>query len=381
VTSGYHAELAAKAPPGVAASALTALQNPNALVDPAALQQLTGLLAGTPDGAALTALVLGTARTALASAIREGFIVVLAASVLAVVCSVGMANLRLGANQTPAPGLDGGGTALRPARAGAISTGMRAVTISREYGSGGGEIAARLAQRLGWRLIDHEVVVQVAQALGVSEGEAAAHDERTAEVVPQILASLNVLPTPLPAAPGAASLSDEVAYHAARRQVVRGALAAGQVVIVGRGAQVLLADRRDVLHLRIVAPLPGRIAYVMQREGLDHRAALARIQRKDRDRAHFLRTEHQQRPDDAHLYDLVVNSGVLDLESIVDLAVVALERKAERQALPGAELGPGAGLARYPQPPDDFTLPPGAAGASPLAASSPGVGETPGPPM
>ena len=47
---------------------------------------------------------------------------------------------------------------------------MRAVTISREYGSGGGEIAARLAERLGWQLIDHEVVVRVAQSMGVSIG-------------------------------------------------------------------------------------------------------------------------------------------------------------------------------------------------------------------
>src|SRR5262245_55586904 len=54
---------------------------------------------------------------------------------------------------------------------------MRAVTISREYGSGGGEIAARLARQLGWRLVDHEVVAQVARALGVSEAEAAAYDE------------------------------------------------------------------------------------------------------------------------------------------------------------------------------------------------------------
>src|SRR3954454_15496845 len=46
---------------------------------------------------------------------------------------------------------------------------MRAITISREYGSGGGEIAGRLATRLGWRLVDHEVVVRVARELGVTE--------------------------------------------------------------------------------------------------------------------------------------------------------------------------------------------------------------------
>src|SRR3712207_7571676 len=48
-------------------------------------------------------------------------------------------------------------------------TNMRAVTLSREYGSGGGEIATRLAHRLAWQLIDHEVVVRVAQTLHVSE--------------------------------------------------------------------------------------------------------------------------------------------------------------------------------------------------------------------
>ena len=54
---------------------------------------------------------------------------------------------------------------------------MRAITISREYGSGRGEIAARLAKRLGWQLIDHEVVVQVAQKLQVSEEEAGEHEQ------------------------------------------------------------------------------------------------------------------------------------------------------------------------------------------------------------
>ncbi len=65
---------------------------------------------------------------------------------------------------------------------------MRAVTISRKYGSGGGEIATRLAQRLGWQLIDHEVVVQVAHELGVSEAEAEAHDERVESLPPENMA-------------------------------------------------------------------------------------------------------------------------------------------------------------------------------------------------
>jgi cytidylate kinase len=66
---------------------------------------------------------------------------------------------------------------------------MQAITISREYGSGGGEIAARLAHRLGWQLIDHEVVERVAQELGVSEAEAEEHDEYAESLASRILCS------------------------------------------------------------------------------------------------------------------------------------------------------------------------------------------------
>src|SRR5689334_7401050 len=54
---------------------------------------------------------------------------------------------------------------------------MGAITISREYGSGGGEIAVRLAHRLGWQLIDHAIIEQTAQSLEVRESEVEKHDE------------------------------------------------------------------------------------------------------------------------------------------------------------------------------------------------------------
>src|SRR5438874_10647203 len=54
---------------------------------------------------------------------------------------------------------------------------MKAITISRQYGSGGGEIGARLARRLNWHLIDHELVARVARALGIPEQQAEAQDE------------------------------------------------------------------------------------------------------------------------------------------------------------------------------------------------------------
>src|SRR4029077_6304735 len=110
----------------------------------------------------------------------------------------------------------------------------------------------------------------------------------------------------------------------------------------GRGSQVLLGDRRDVLHARIVASLEQRVEYVASREGLDATQARARVDLKDRDRARYLQANYQCEPSDPHLYDLVVNTGVLGIDDAVDMLALALERKAQRLVLPEGALGPVA---------------------------------------
>ena len=144
--------------------------------------------------------------------------------------------------------------------------------------------------------------------------------------------------------------------HLASTQIIEGAVASGQVVIVGRGAQAHLAQRNDVLHVRIVAPLEARIAYVTSREVLDRAAAQARILQKDQEHARYHETFYHRRPSDPHLYDLVLNTGILDLESAVEVISFVLERKANRLSIPAQELGPVAGLSRYPDRPENFHL-------------------------
>jgi CMP/dCMP kinase len=232
---------------------------------------------------------------------------------------------------------------------------MQAVTISREYGSGGGEIAKRLAQQLGWQLIDHEIVVHVAQALEISEEEAEIHDERVESALNSLLTSMSIVqPAMFSVSPLPAVMTDPKTYREALNQVIEAAVNRGRVVIVGRGAQVVLAKRRDVLHARIVAPLEQRIAYVMRREGLNRADAQTRIQLKEHDRMRYLQTQYHCRSDDAHLYDLVVNTGVLDLDQATDLLYLALQHKAQHQTTPTGELGPATGLPRYPGQPGDI---------------------------
>ena len=231
---------------------------------------------------------------------------------------------------------------------------MRAITISREYGSGGGEIAARLAKRLGWHLIDHAIVEGVASEMGTSTLEAEAHDEYTEGIISRVLNSLQYLyPASTVCAPPEAFLSDEE-YRNAVNKLVRAAADRGHVVIVGRASQVTLAGLRDVLHVRIIAPFEKRVAYVMQREGLDQHAAESRIHTKDHDRTRHLEMEYHQKLEDGHLYDLVLNTSQLDLESAVEVICFTLQQKAKGLATKTGELGPARGASRYPGQPEDF---------------------------
>lgn len=245
-----------------------------------------------------------------------------------------------------------------PADGTPVAAGMRAITISRQYGSGGGEIAARLAERIAWRLIDHEVVVEVASRLGVTENDAAQRDERAEGFIDQLLYSVRAVdPTPLSfisSYPHPLTAPQALDYAVALRETVLAAVTAGQVVIVGRGAQAILHERRDALHIRVVAPLEQRIIYVSHREALDRDAAQRRIQRKDHDRQRYLWTTHTRRVEDAELYDLILNTAVLDLDSCVDMIALALERKARRLSLPPGALGPSADVQRYPGSPADL---------------------------
>src|SRR5689334_3793769 len=110
---------------------------------------------------------------------------------------------------------------------------MRAATISREYGSGGGEIAARLAGRQGWQVVDHAIVERAASEFGTRLEEAEAHDESSGGIIAELLTSLqNIYPACPPGAPVEAFLSAEE-YGMTVEKMVRAAATRGHGVIVG----------------------------------------------------------------------------------------------------------------------------------------------------
>jgi cytidylate kinase len=98
----------------------------------------------------------------------------------------------------------------------------------------------------------------------------------------------------------------------------------GQVVIVGRGGQMVLRGRPNVLHVRVVAPLETRVTRLRQERNISEEAARACLESSYKARARYIQRSYSVELDDPGLYHLVINTGLLDLDQAVTLVVRAL---------------------------------------------------------
>jgi cytidylate kinase len=100
----------------------------------------------------------------------------------------------------------------------------------------------------------------------------------------------------------------------------------GNVVIVGRGSQVILRDAPGVLHIRIVAPIEQRISYIMINRSLTRGEAREYIETKDRASAEYLRRFYGVDWNDPSLYHLVINMGKWNVDEAVEIIQCALKK-------------------------------------------------------
>ena len=182
----------------------------------------------------------------------------------------------------------------------------RALTVSREYGSGGAEIAAIVASTLGWRLVDKELIAEISNRKQVSASEVAALDERVDPWIYRITRSIwstgvdgvsAIVPVPQFDAKEAASTA---------KLIIEEAYKVGDCVLVGRGSQCILHDKEDVFHAFIYARLEDRVRRVLRRvkPGTD---AEALIRSMDSERMEYVRFHYKRNRLDPYLYDLMID--------------------------------------------------------------------------
>jgi cytidylate kinase len=205
---------------------------------------------------------------------------------------------------------------------------MSVVTISRLYGSGGSEVAAIVAKDLGWSLLDNTVVDAVAARLGIPASEVAAREERVPSLVQRLAEAMTLGSQEWvsPLASGKRPPTDEQLVDVTRR-IVEEAIARGPVVLVGRGAQSMLASRGDALHVFCYAPRGALIARSMARDRLDEAAASKLVDETNAHREQWVKKHWSRSWRDHANYHLSVNTDWLGISGAAELITFAARRR------------------------------------------------------
>jgi cytidylate kinase len=190
----------------------------------------------------------------------------------------------------------------------------RYVSISREAGAGGSQIAQLVGQQLGWEVLDKNLLDQVAERFRCSRSMLKLVDETESSWVYDVLGTWMDRQV---------VTHDKYVAHLGR--VILAAARRGNVVLVGRGARFLL-PREKGLAVRLIASKKYRVEQIVQREGLNQADAGRWVEVTDRGRREFVLRYFHQDIADPHLYDLVINVERLGPAATVQQIVTAISR-------------------------------------------------------
>lgn len=212
---------------------------------------------------------------------------------------------------------------------------MAVITISRQYGSGGEEIAQRVCDVLGYTYFDKNMLVQVASEMGLSEEQVVDFYEDTYKMrsfVERLIGSrrVKVETWQKDQKTGTKTLHVDSLNEEQGVKLVRDTILAtyehGNVVIVGRGGQVILKEHPGVLHVRIMAPLGARALRIKERDKLTLGEATDRAKQKDQAATTYLSKFFEIDWDNPLLYHLVLNTGRWELDAAADIVINSLSR-------------------------------------------------------
>src|SRR5215471_7471280 len=186
---------------------------------------------------------------------------------------------------------------------------IRIITIDREYGSGGVDVAARVAERLGWKLWDQLLTNEIARLMECDCGVVEEHEERCDPLFYRLVrafmrgsyeGSLN--------APRL-KMAGSDCIREVTEKVVNSAAEEGQCVIVGRGSAYYLQDRPDAFHVFVYAPLEEKVRR-LRAQGKNENDARQLAETVDEDRAAFIKRYFGVEWPDRHKFNLMVNSTI-----------------------------------------------------------------------
>jgi CMP/dCMP kinase len=229
---------------------------------------------------------------------------------------------------------------------------MPVITMSGNIASGAREVGQSVAQELGIDFVDQQLMVQASQRCGVTLGTVAEHDERRGSFRERLSHLLRTVlersaasgADPLTGSTGLEAvlsrsyadmaaeepqLSDSL-YMKTMTDIIRELAARGDVVILGRGSQMILADMPRALHVLCVSPRRLRANRLAERDDVGMEEALRRTHESDRAQCAFYKKFWRVEVEDPKLYDLTLDTSRLSYEIATDLIVAAARSKSRK---------------------------------------------------
>jgi hypothetical protein len=191
------------------------------------------------------------------------------------------------------------------------------------FGGGGPEVAERVATSLGWNLLDHALLKEIAERANVAEEVAAKYDQHVDPWFNRLVKSLWRGGFERGAAAVAEGVMDCEGMLEFTRTAMHEAADLGHCVIMGRGGQCILRDRKDAFHVFLYAPVEYRAHHLQTTEGGDHAHAKALAERVDKERIGYIRRYFGENWFEPALYNLMLESSIgIDAASAVVVSAV-----------------------------------------------------------
>src|SRR6266852_569078 len=194
---------------------------------------------------------------------------------------------------------------------------IKIITIEREYGCGGGEIAQKVASQLGWKLWDQLLTEEIARLDNCPKSVVEVRDERNDPLYYRLFKSF--LRGSYEGSINAPKLNlvDSETILRITRRVVEHAAERGNCVIVGRGSQQFLKSRPDTLRVFLYAPREDKVRRLLAR-GKSEKEAEELVDTVDRERADFIQKYFKVEWPDRSIYHTMMNTAIGD-EAVVDM--------------------------------------------------------------
>lgn len=192
------------------------------------------------------------------------------------------------------------------------------ITVSREFGAGGSDLARLLGERLGWPVLDDELDGRCAKRLNLEQSAVERLREHSPTLLARISAILLVAPPEAPAFDTSNLLRIDAIAEAALESITEAARSL-PLIVVGFGTQCMFAKHERALHVRLVAPLETRVATLRSRFGWDAHTAAAKAREMDDVRRRYIQRYFHRDVHDPLLYDIQINTGKTTIEEAASM--------------------------------------------------------------